>query len=251
MEQPQAERGRVAGFSLDLSPRTVLRWLCAAVVVLVVASVAGQVLLRELPGLPLVGGLAHALYVDSEQSLPTIFAVLLLLSAAGLLAVVAALYCRTDAEDVRYWWTTAVLVLLLTLDEYLSLHEQLIDPMRDLLGASGPFYYAWIVPGAIAVVIVVAVFVPFLGRLPRRLRMRILVSGGLFLSGAIGVEMVGGAIESAAGDRNSYAYIASTTVEESLEMVAVVFLIYALLDHLATSFDALSVNARLHERAED
>lgn len=227
-----------------------LRRLLIAVGVLTVASLAGQVLLREAPGLPLVGGIAHSVYVDSEQSLPTLFAVSLLAAAAAMLAGVAVLHRRTDSRDAWYWATAAVLALLLALDEYLSLHEQLIEPLRAVLG-SGPgglLHYAWVVPGVVAVVVTTAVFVPFLRRLPRRLRGLVLLSGGLYLLGAIGAEMVGGAIESSAGDRAGYAYVAATTLEETLEMVAVVLLLYALLDHLVATYDRLDVRASLRDR---
>lgn len=241
--------GRTASLSLDLSPRTVLRRLLAAVAVLTAASVAGQVLLREAPSVPLAEGIAHTLYVDSEQSLPTIFAVFLITAAAALLVAIAVLHRRTGSRDTWYWATAAALALLLALDEYLSLHEQAIDPLRAVLG-SGPgglLHYAWVVPGVLAVTVTTVVFVPFLRRLPVRLRGLVLLSGGLYLAGALGMEALGGAIESAAGDRGGYLYVAATTVEETLELLAVAVLLYALLDHLSNAFDALTVRAGLQD----
>lgn len=245
----EAEGDRGAILSLDLPPNTVLRRLLVAVTVLTAASVAGQVLLHEAPSLPLVGGIAHALYVDSEQSLPTVFAVFLIAVVAALLATIAALSRRTGSPDTWYWAAAAVLGTVLALDEYLSLHEQLIDPLRAVLGSgpAGLLHYAWVVPGALAVVVATLVFVPFLRRLPRRLRRLVLLSGGLYVLGAIGMEIVGGAIENATGDRGSYLYLAATTFEETLEVVAVAVLLFALLDHLAAVYGTFTVTARVQD----
>ena len=238
-------------FDVLVSPRTVLRVLLGAVAGLTAMSVAGQVLLREAPGLPLRGGLAHALYVDSEQSLPTLFAVLLILAAALLMSLIAAAHRRLRSRDTWCWASASGLAFLLALDEYLSLHEQLIEPLRELLGgdeAPALLYYAWVVPGVVAVAVVTAVFVPFLRRLPERSRKQFLLSAALYLSGAIGMEMVGGAIDSSAGDREGYAYVAVTTAEEALEMVAVALLLYALLDYVSRNLGALRLRAAVAEQ---
>lgn len=241
---------RTASFSLDLSPRKVLRWVLAAAAVLTATSVAGQVLVREAPSVPLAGGIAHRLHVDSEQSLPTIFSVLLIGAVAALLASIAVLHRRTGSRDSWYWATAAALALLLALDEYLSLHEQLVEPVRAALGSgpAGLLHYAWVVPGVGAVLVTSVVFMPFLRRLPTRLRHLVLVSGSLYLAGALCMESVGGALENAAGDRGSYGYVAATTLEETLEVLGVAVLLYALLEHVANAFDAVTVRAGLRHR---
>lgn len=234
-------------FVVDVAPRRLLRWLLGVIATLLVASLLGQVLLREAPDFPFRGGLAHALYVDSEQSLPTIFAVAMMAAAAGLLAVVAVSASRAGAPDRRYWIAAAALVGVATLDEYLSLHEQLIEPMRDLLGegASGVLHFAWVVPAVPFVALLAMLFGRFLLRLPTATRRCFLAAAVLFVAGALGMEMVGGAIEAAAGDRDGYAYLAATTVEEGLELVAVAILLYGLVNHIVTELGGAEVRVAM------
>ena len=109
------------------------------------------------------------------------------------------------------------------------LHERLIVPVRSLVSGSGFLYYAWVLPYGILVALFLAVYAGFVRRLPAATRRLFLLAGALYVSGALGFELVEGLYASRAGGR---LFAALITVEECLEMLGVVLFIYALLSYL-------------------
>ena len=105
---------------------------------------------------------------------------------------------------------------------------------------SGFIYYAWVVPGAIFVLIVALAYLRFFASLPRKTRRQFLVAGALFVLGALGMEMLSAQLISSYGGveslnsmpdiiRISAAVV--TAGEEFLEMLSIVVFIYALLSY--------------------
>ena len=119
----------------------------------------------------------------------------------------------------------------LTADEYLHLHEMLTAPMRRLLHVDGLLHYAWVVPYALIGIVLLFTLWPFLRRLPRRVVRNMLIAGAVYIGGAMGLEMVGGKVDTLFGE-NSLALVLLSTVEEGLEMVALTFFIGVLIDYL-------------------
>jgi hypothetical protein len=118
-------------------------------------------------------------------------------------------------------------------DEVLSFHERLNIPVRKFLRTEqyGVFYYAWVIPAIIVTFIVVILFYKFLSRLPKKIKIAIIISAVLFLGGAIGFELIGGRFAELNGDDN-LTYSMIVTVEESLEMAGVTTFIWTLLTYM-------------------
>ena len=76
------------------------------------------------------------------------------------------------------------------------------------------------------VVALVVVLVPFLRALPGRTVVGILLSGTVFMSGAVGLELLGGLVASSGGSGTLRLH-AVVTVEELLEMVGTVLFLAA------------------------
>ena len=221
-------------FAID--PRRVLRVLLLVTAVLVVLSTAGQATVYYLPDFPLRDSIANLLYVDKEQNLPTLYSSLMFLVAALLSGVIADILRRADRAYVRHWAVLSLLFVLMAVDEFASLHERSIGPLRELLSIEGgPFFFAWVVPGAALVAVIGIAFLRFLMHLPRPTRRRLLAAGILFLSGAIGLELVGGSYSAVHGQLNM-SYVLIATVEETLEMVGAAVLLYGLLAYIAVTF---------------
>jgi hypothetical protein len=69
--------------------------------------------------------------------------------------------------------------------------------------------------------------VPFLLQLPRRTALIFLVAGVVYISGVIGIEILGQPM-----DADTLEYNLLTLVEEGLEMFGVILFLYGLLDHV-------------------
>lgn len=175
-------------------------------------------------------------YFDREENLPTYFSSFLLLVAASLLALLAGLK-RTERDPLTAHWLLLALVFVgLSLDETLSFHERLIEPLRQRYHTSGLLRFPWVIVGAGAVLGLGAIYLPFLWALARPIRHLMLAAAALYLGGALGLEMLGGYFYIDYNDFSaaSYPYMAVMTLEETCEMLGVILFIHALLTHLKT-----------------
>ena len=87
----------------------------------------------------------------------------------------------------------------------------------------------------------VAAYAKFLLDLPSRTRVLFISSGILFVTGAIGFELIGGWYADKHGTGNiTYALI--TTCEELLEMLGIALFIYTLLKYIVDTFGSLSLS---------
>ncbi len=128
----------------------------------------------------------------------------------------------------------------MAIDELMTIHEGLAQPVRDILGLerSGILYFSWVIPGIILVAVLSVSFLKFLFHLPQYARSYFLVAAALFLGGALGCELIGGWIFYHYGDHVAYVIVA--TVEESLEMTGIILFIYALLKYIANSYNGVA-----------
>jgi hypothetical protein len=174
-------------------------------------------------------GPAVVLDYDREQSLPTWFATFLLSCAAVLLTWMARTL-RSRGEASGWWAFLAALFFLLSVDEQVALHERAMQPLRDALGTSGAFEYAWVLPGSALVVVLGILFLPFLARLPSRTRRRFVAAGVLYVAGALGGEMLGGLLYT----RVAPGLLArlGIVVEETLELAGAGVFVVALAGHI-------------------
>ncbi|WP_419600273.1 hypothetical protein [Thiolapillus sp.] len=131
-----------------------------------------------------------------------------------------------------------MIFVFLSIDETASLHESLIDPLRNTVHASGVLYYSWVIPYGFALLLFVVLYLRFLLDLPRTIMLLFIASGAIFVSGALGFEMLGGWYADRYGEV-SVAYAMLYTCEETLEMTGISLFIYSLLKYIAQRFDNL------------
>ncbi|WP_216328515.1 hypothetical protein [Deinococcus aestuarii] len=136
----------------------------------------------------------------------------------------------------------------MALDENTQIHERTSAITQRHFHTDGLLPYAWVIPYAILALLIGLVLLRFLNHLPARIRMLLLLSGAMYLSGALGFEMLEGRATSA-DVVDQVRLILLTSVEEGLEMFAVIVLIGALLEYIRTQMPRLLVRVRIsHER---
>lgn len=230
-----ARAGDLREIDFVIAPERILRLLLIVTTLLVVISTAGQAMVEYARDFPLRDWIANLFYVDSEQNLPTMYSTLLLLTGSLLAGLIGMVHRRDHRPHTRHWAALSLILTLLAIDELLSLHEQSIDPLRRLLNIrGGPLWFTWVLLGAALVAVVGLAFLRFLRSLPRSTQRRLWTAGILFVIGAIGMELVGGWY--AANGSPDMGYVLIATVEESLEMLGAVVLVYALLAYIEESF---------------
>ena len=174
-----------------------------------------------------VYGLVPLFNFDTEKNIPTFYSTIALILVSVLLSYIA-FTCKKMKLSCIPWFGLSIIFLFLSMDEMFSIHERLLRPVRETLGVSGLLYFAWVIPYGIALVVLIIAYSKFLFELPRNIMTLFLVSGAIFVSGAIGLELLGGRHAELYGINNLHFSIL-TTFEELLEMVGIALFIYTLL----------------------
>jgi hypothetical protein len=217
--------------TVEISAKKVACLLLVIVLLLTLASVAGQFSKYYLAHDVLLGFVPE-FDLDRENNIPTWYSSVTLLFCAVLLGMIAVGKTRGKDAYAPHWGGLSVVFLLLSIDEASSLHERSIGPVRVALHTSGfLYYYAWVIPGALFVLILGFTYLNFLRHLPLDTRRLFVAAAILYIGGAMGVEVIGGYYASLYGPTNmTYALI--TTLEELLEMMGVIAFLYALMSYL-------------------
>jgi len=176
---------------------------------------------------------------DTEVNIPTLYSSFALVIASILLLIIA-LNSKKTANQ-HYWFGLALIFTFLSIDEIASVHERISEPMRELLNTSGYLYYAWIIPYSIALVGFIAIYSKFLFTLPRTTMIRFVISGVIYVSGAIGFEILGGRQAELYGEVN-LRFCIYYTCEEFLEMFGIAIFIHALLSYMASELKLLTIS---------
>ena len=165
-----------------------------------------------------------------EGNVPTVYSSFAIFFASLLLFLIARSNVN-DRDQYYYWYGLSLIFLFLSLDELFSFHERVHHIVKGYLDTSGLFYFAWVIPYGLAVIIIALIYLRFVFSLPKKIKYLFLVSGFVFVSGAIGFEMIGGAIVESTG-RDNFTYLLYMTFEELLEMLGIAIFIYALLSYM-------------------
>jgi hypothetical protein len=170
--------------------------------------------------------------LDMEYGVYTWLSSVNLFIASAILGIIGS--SNVLAQDrMRFrWLILSVVFFALSIDEHSSIHEKISNVVSQVFTTSGFFNFAWVIP-AIAVSIVGLVFyVPFIRTFPPWLRAYLIVSAATFLAGAIGMEMLGGAVAEQGGNvRQSFSYRSLVTIEEALEGGSVILFIAVLVSY--------------------
>lgn len=165
---------------------------------------------------------------ESENNIPTWFS-----AGLWLFLGIAVLLVRAHTERYRASWLVfAVVAMLASLDEFSRLHERLEKIGRRLAAAlslEDVLHWAWVLVGLIIVVFVAVTLTPLVFRLPKTIRNGILLSGFIFVLGAVGFETLGGL---ARKYEMPIVYILLQHTEELLEMTGVSLAVASVLEML-------------------
>lgn len=178
--------------------------------------------------------------LDNEANIPTYFSGLLLLFSSIILWVISYIERENNSSFYQHWFGLSLVFAFLSVDEVASLHERTTQPVRQLLGVEGIFYYAWTIPVAVGLLLLGVVYARFLWHLQARWKRLFAVAAVLYVGGALGVELISGWYDSQGGGA-SFTYTLITTVEETLEMAGAAVFIYALLDYLSDCVEGVAI----------
>lgn len=187
-----------------------------------------------------VFGLVDLFDFAIEGNIPTFYSATAILFSSALLALVTRANWHKPDGNRFYWLALTMLFLFLAFDEAAAIHEGIGDYFERFIHAEGYLYFMWVVPYGIATIGIGLVFLRFVLGLPRQTRTRFIAAGIIFLSGAVGLEMLG-AREADLYSTDTVTYCVLYTFEELFEMLGIVLFIYALLCHLTNEIGSVRV----------
>ncbi len=226
--------------SLSLSSKQVLTTLLVIIIGLTCVSFVMNLIYLHVGQGPLIYYPWALLNVDEENNIPSLYSALALLASAMVLLGVFICYRRANRGSSVFVIFLAAIFVLLALDEALSLHERLNPITRQVVPQSDILFTAWVVPGVVFVSLIFFASIQFLRRLDRPTRTLVMISGAMFVGGAVGLEIMAWShIRDGAPDT---LYVSYTAVEELLEMSGIALFIFALLRHLETDFGGIQVS---------
>lgn len=189
----------MSGSSIQLPVKNYLRLLLGTVVGLVTIHCILNYYTHSISEVP---WLLHQLFeLDEENNVPTWFSSFLLLNNALVTLFMA--QARADGLKIQ-WRLLSAGFLMLAIDEVAGLHESFHTAID----------FSWVLPASLLVAVIGLSFIPFLIRLEKRLTIWFLVSGLLFVGGALGVEILAQDMDE---DKMSYGF--ATAIEEGMEML--------------------------------
>jgi hypothetical protein len=184
--------------------------------------------------------LVPKLSLSYEGNIPTWLASSLLLSCAMAAGAVAS---NPTLGWRRSWWGVTAAFAWASLDEAAELHEHL----GGLFGTGGVLYFDWVISATVLLAALGLTFLPWLRGLPPRTRWRLLLAGGVYVGGALVMELPLGWWTERAGD-NTLGYALIDWVEESMELAGAVLMLRALLwyrmEASSTTSQAVATEAR-------
>ena len=220
--------------SISLQPWVAAKFFAIVITVLIVVGASANYAVYNVaphPDHP-VADVLKRFDLGHEPSIPAFYSAAAMVASAGLLFFLG----RRDRAQSRRpaWYALSILFLLLAIDEAVMFHE-MVDTAMNRLNLGRMFYFSWVIPGFIFAAVVGLAFLKFLLSLPHRTRNLLILSGVVFLAGAIGMEIIAGLIFDAAASEEaavgSIAHVIVQAIEEGLEMTGVAIFFCALIDY--------------------
>lgn len=213
-----------------ISPRRILQMLFAVIAFLVVASLATLVVRDFLDQHSKSANLFFRLFnLDKEANIPSLFSSMELMLASLLLFLISLL----QKMNRGYWLFLSAVFLFLSIDETAQIHEIIINLKSrfELLNESN-MRNVWVFPYFLAVLILAIALAKFVFALPAKTRNLFIISGFIFVGGAVGIEVLEEQLKILNGGSESLTLKLLYHLEELCEMCGVAIFIYALLNYL-------------------
>jgi len=234
--------------TIQLSPQRIVWGLALIIFALAFASALG-LWSKYFLNHDVVFGLIRLFDLNGDANIPTWYSSSLLLLCALLLAIIG--HAQKGHHDLyaRHWQVLALIFLYISLDEAARIHK-LTMPLREAVRLPGLLYDAWAIPGG-GILLILGFFYPrFLVALPAKTRRLFVVAESVYVSGAMGVEMVEGSLAGLYREQR-FLLLILANIEEIGEIVGTALFLYALLVYIGEHLTEVRVQIHTRPRITD
>lgn len=185
-------------------------------------------------------------YLDNEMTIPAFYSSCALMIAAVLLIIIA-LKKKELGNKYIAWLVLGFIFIFLSFDEICVIHEHFSGLIQKSYKTTGFLYYGWVIPYGILILVLGVTYFKFVMDLPSKVRLYMILSGGIFLMGSVGFEMITAKIHYISGEDN-WVYILMMTIEESMEMFGIALFIYTLLLYINIQFGTFKITVKTKKK---
>ena len=210
--------------SIYIHPPTVSKILLGIIVLLLILSIGEKLAIAQLNQLTATEFTTRFFGFDEEANFPTLYSFVTLAICSGLLAIISAIVKITSFQLAKSWRALSFIFLFLAVDEACSIHEILIPLIKIVVDTRGLLYFPWVIPASVLLIIFLFLFRHFIYNLPKKTRNLFLLAGGIYIGGALVMEIIGAYLVDLSG-LDTTAYWLAATVEELLEMFGILIFI--------------------------
>ena len=237
-----SENNTPSTLKIAVEPKRCLQYLLA--IILTLHALSAIAIWADFADIPYLEEIGEFFDVGLEKNIPTLYSVLAWSLAAFATGLVAHSEAIRGGAFVGRWRALALIFLFLAFDEGTTIHEHIASYVKDweLYPATGLLYFFWVVPYSFLVILLASLYAPFLDALPTRTKLGFILSGTVFIGGAMGVEMFSASVYETKGEGHSALYHVLYSIEEFMEMLGVALLIFFVLDYLKIHTGGLSVS---------
>ncbi|WP_289644635.1 hypothetical protein [Maribacter aestuarii] len=211
--------------NIIIEPKKILGLLLVFILLLQITNIVGLLFYFNDNN---IGWLFNLFNIRTEGNIPAYYSSMTILIASFLLGFIS-LFRNKNGLSYSLWQILAVIFFYLSIDEAVQLHERVGVIVDNNLNLEGYLSWGWVIPyGILFVLFSLVYYFKFLPQLPKKIAWLFILSGAIFVLGAIGVEMI------AANNYNSdnFSEIVNAicySIEEFLEMLGIALFIYSLL----------------------
>lgn len=221
---------------LSIPPQRILKQNLYLILFFLIMNLSGFILVDTFE-ITSLSGWKTFFDFDKEYNAPTIYSALAFFVISVMTHVIGSKYRLLNLRSMP-WLGLSIIFCFFAMDEIFQIHEGVSIPILMLgLGGLGFFHFAWVLPYGFALIIFIFAYSRFLFELPQQTSTLFLISGAIFVTGALGMELIAGKYLEIYGQRGT-GFFVLTTIEELFEMIGLAVFTYALLLHLGELTDA-------------
>ncbi len=224
----------------NLSPRKVTKLLLSIIALLIVFNLIERVIVYSLNIDSDIQIISQYFNFDRESNIPSLYSALTLGFCSYLLAIISIFKKSKHARFAKHWKSLSYIFAFLAIDEACSIHESLIPIMRGIVNAEGFLYFPWVIPAFFMLIVFLLVFRKFIRALPTKTKTLFILSGFVYVAGALGMELIGGYLADVSGYNTAYGI--ASTIEELLEMLGIVLFINSLLSYIQSQLSEIRLS---------
>jgi hypothetical protein len=215
--------------AFSLSARKTAIYLLVVTVLLIGLDALRLFFKHKMPEFTRLNEFLEAMFqITSEYNVPTFFSSFVLVLAGIWLLLVA----RISKQHKLHWFLLGVVFIFLALDESLLIHEGISRLTRENVAVEGNLSYGtWVIPYLIVTGALGAFYWKFVFQLPKRTMWLFIMSGGIYVGGAAGFELVEGFVFTNYGETAFYKLVHWS--QEVVEILGIILFNYALIDYLS------------------